>query len=79
MQECGITGRRYTYDQLRILSRRFGSALLRMGFKQGDVLGILLPNVLEYPIVMYGASGIGMRITLINPIYTVGKEKRIIC
>jgi acyl-CoA synthetase (AMP-forming)/AMP-acid ligase II len=48
-----------------------------MGFKQGDVLGILLPNVLEYPIVMYGASGIGMPVTLINPIYTVGNEKRL--
>lgn len=71
-QECGITGRKYTYGAMSQLIRRFASALARMGFSKGDVFGIILPNLPEYPIAMLGASGAGMPVTLINPIYTVG-------
>lgn len=71
-KECGITGRKYTYDKVRDLSRRFGSALVRMGFKRGEVLGMVLPNLPEFPIAMLGAAGIGMPVTTVNPIYTAG-------
>ena len=59
---------------MRHMIRRFGSALTRMGFEKGDVFGIILPNLPEYPIAMLGASGAGMPVTLINPTYTVGKK-----
>ena len=74
LQECGLTGRKYTYEVLRQMIRRFGSALTRMGFVKGDVFGIVLPNLPEYPIALLGASGAGMPVTLINPIYTVGNS-----
>lgn len=53
--------------------RRFGSALIRMGFQKGHVLGIITPNVPEFPIVMFGAAGNGMPVALVNPIYTPGE------
>lgn len=57
---------------MRDLSRRFGSALVRMGFKRGEVFGMVLPNLPEFPIVLFGAAGIGMPVTTVNPIYTAG-------
>lgn len=74
--ECGITGRKYTYDKVRMLTRRFGSALVRMGFKKGEVLGLVLPNLPEFPIAMLGAAGIGMPVTTVNPIYTAEEIAR---
>jgi acyl-coenzyme A synthetase/AMP-(fatty) acid ligase len=71
-QECGITGRKYSYDQVRLLTRRFGSSLVRMGFKRGEVLGLVLPNIPEFPIALLGGAGIGMPVTTVNPIYTAG-------
>ena len=39
-----------------MLSRRFGSALMRMGFKPGDDFGMVLPNIPEFPIAFFGAK-----------------------
>lgn len=75
LQECGITGRSYTYDQVCVLSRRFGSSLLRMGFHRGEILGMVLPNIPEFPIVLLGAAGVGIPVTTVNPIYTAGWSK----
>jgi 4-coumarate--CoA ligase len=44
-----------------------------MGFKQGDVLGMVLPNIPEFPLALFGAASIGMSVSLINPIFTAGK------
>ena len=43
--------------QLYGLSRKFGSALLRAGAKRGDVIGLVLPNIPEYPVVFLGKIG----------------------
>ena len=45
-----MTGRSYTYEVAYALSRKFGSALLRMGAKRGDVIGVVLPNIPEFPL-----------------------------
>lgn len=74
--ECGITGRSYTYDQVCVLSRRFGSSLLRMGFQRGEILGMVLPNIPEFPIVLLGAAGVGIPVTTVNPIYTAEEIAR---
>lgn len=71
-----MTGRKYTYDKVRELIRRFGSSLVRMGFKRGEVFGMVLPNVPEFPIALLGASGIGMPVTTVNPIYTAEEIAR---
>lgn len=76
LQECGITGRKYTYDKVRMLARRFGSSLVRMGFKKGEVLGLVLPNLPEFPITLLGAAGVGMPVTTVNPIYTAEEIAR---
>ena len=57
---------------MRQMIKRFGTSLTKMGFKKGDVFGMVLPNVPEYPIALLGASGIGMPVALMNPLYTPG-------
>lgn len=55
-------------------SRALANFLYRFkGLKQGDTVGIVLPNVPEYPIVMLGAIKAGLKITTVNPIYRPGK------
>lgn len=66
---CGMTGRQYTYGMAYGMARKFGSALLRMGAKKGDVMGMIVPNIPEFPIAFLGACGVGVTITTMNPTY----------
>jgi len=66
---CGMTGRSYTFEVAHALSKKFGSALLRMGGKKGDVMGMVLPNIPEFPLVFLGAAGVNIAITTMNPTY----------
>lgn len=74
LQVCGITGRSYTYSQLRdhsaALAIRFQT---KFNFHIGDVIAVCLPNIPEYPIATLGAIEAGLIVTTINPIYTACK------
>ncbi|TRY77011.1 hypothetical protein TCAL_06363 [Tigriopus californicus] len=66
---CGMTGRQYTYDMAYGMSRKFGSAMIRMGAKKGDVFAMVVPNIPEFPIAFLGAVGVGLTPTTMNPTY----------
>ncbi|CAH1173699.1 unnamed protein product [Phaedon cochleariae] len=69
--ECVVTGRNYTYSQLRTKSKNFGSSLRKkLKLQKNDVIAMLLPNVPEFPIVALGAIRAGLICTTINPLYT---------
>ncbi|XP_075232458.1 uncharacterized protein LOC142330877 [Lycorma delicatula] len=68
--ECFLTKRKYTYAQLQKLSKKFGAALLKSGFKPGQVIALVLPNLSEFPIAAFGAIEAGLIISPINPVYT---------
>ncbi|KAI9552448.1 hypothetical protein GHT06_022814 [Daphnia sinensis] len=74
--ECGISGRRYTYNTMSQAVRRFGSALTRMGHGKGEVMGLVCPNVPEFSIAVFGAAGVGMPVALVNPTYTADEIAR---
>jgi len=64
-------GRHLTYGDLDRSSREFGAWLQRVaGLKRGDRLAIMLPNVLQYPIAMFGALRAGLAVVNTNPLYT---------
>ena len=69
-----MTGRQYTYDMAHGMARKFGSALLRMGAQKGDVLGMVVPNIPEFPIAFLGAAGVGITLTTMNPTYRPGQR-----
>jgi len=66
---CGMTGREYTYEMAYGMSKKFGSALRRLGAKKGDVLCMVVPNIPEFPIAFFGAAGVGVALTTMNPTY----------
>jgi long-chain acyl-CoA synthetase len=57
-----------TYDRL---SRDFAAWLQDVAnLKPGDRIAIMLPNVLQYPIALYGALRAGLTVVNTNPLYT---------
>merc|ERR1711981_750066 len=67
---CGMTGREYTYEMAYGMSKKFGSALIQqLGAKKGDVLCMVVPNIPEFPIAFFGAAGVGVTLTTMNPTY----------
>jgi len=66
----GATGRTITYAQLVDSIRRVAANLTDGGVKQGDVFGILSPNIPEYAIMFHAVATLGGVATTINPLYT---------
>lgn len=68
---CGVTGRSYTYGQLRDHCAALAIRLqqkCKLAF--GDTMAICLPNLPEFPVATFGAIEAGLVVTTINPIYT---------
>ncbi|RJP83312.1 MAG: AMP-dependent synthetase [Desulfobacteraceae bacterium] len=63
-------GKMLTFAELDALSRNFASFLNRNGYGPGDVVGIDLPNIPEYPIALAGALRAGCAVTGISPLLT---------
>ncbi|GFG36225.1 hypothetical protein Cfor_11306, partial [Coptotermes formosanus] len=74
--ECGVTGRRYRYAEMRQLCQRFAASLRRAGLQHGDTLTIVMPNTAEWPIVLLGAMEAGLVVSTANPHYTAGEITR---
>jgi long-chain acyl-CoA synthetase len=64
-------GKVLTYGQIDELSTAFAGYLSgELGLKKGDRLAIMLPNLLQYPIVLFGALRLGLTVVNTNPLYT---------
>jgi len=64
-------GRTITYAEMDELSRRFGAWLQKeAGLKKGDRIAIMMPNLLQYPIAIFGALRAGLTVVNTNPLYT---------
>jgi long-chain acyl-CoA synthetase len=61
---------RLSYAQLDRLSACFAAWLQQRGLRKGDRVAIMLPNILQYPVVMFGALRAGMTVVNTNPLYT---------
>ena len=57
-------------DTLR-LSEAFGAYLQHdLGLKKGDRVAIMMPNMLAYPVVLFGILRAGLIVVSVNPLYT---------
>lgn len=73
MKECSVSGKKYTFEELRRKSNNLNKALRKnLKLKQGDVIAVLLPNIPEFPICLLGSLEAGLTVTTINPLYTAG-------
>ena len=69
-------GRHLTYGQVDEMSRQFAGYLtgeLKLG--KGDRIAIMMPNVLQYPIALFGALRAGLIVVNTNPMYTARELK----
>ncbi|MBY0371012.1 AMP-binding protein [bacterium] len=51
-------------------SRQFAAFLQSVGLKPGDTFAIQLPNLLQYPVALFGALRAGLVVVNTNPLYT---------
>jgi long-chain acyl-CoA synthetase len=63
-------GKRMRYAELDSYSRQIGAWLQSKGLQKGACVAIMLPNVLQYPIVMAGILRAGYTVVNVNPLYT---------
>ena len=63
-------GKEITYGQLDQMSTIFGAYLQSRGLKPGDKFAIMMPNVPQYPIAIFGALKAGLVVVNTNPLYT---------
>jgi long-chain acyl-CoA synthetase len=71
-KRCALTflGKKISYAELERLANRFANALIKLGVKPGERVGLLLPNVPQIVIAYYGIWRAGAVAVPVNPLYT---------
>lgn len=59
-----------TYKEMDDISNRFATALVDMGVKKGDRVGIFMPNSPQFVMAYYGILKAGGSVVATNPLYT---------
>lgn len=64
-------GKILSYQELDKLCQRFASFLQNhLHLKKGERIALMMPNLLQYPVCVFGALRAGLAIVNINPLYT---------
>lgn len=64
-------GQKMSYRQLEEKSRAFAAYLQQqLGLKAGDRVALMMPNLLQYPVALFGVLRAGMVVVNVNPLYT---------
>jgi long-chain acyl-CoA synthetase len=63
-------GKEITFGELDRMSRSFGAWLQAQGLKKGDRVALMMPNVLQYPVALFGVLRAGLIVVNVNPLYT---------
>jgi long-chain acyl-CoA synthetase len=63
-------GTELTYRQIRSQMLRMANALIKLGLKKGDRVGMALPNCPQYVITYYAILSAGGIVVNMNPLYT---------
>jgi long-chain acyl-CoA synthetase len=63
-------GKEMSYRQLDEQSRAFAGWLQSLGLKKGDRVALMMPNLLQYPVALFGTLRAGCVVVNCNPLYT---------
>jgi len=63
-------GKSITFAELEALSAAFGAWLQGQGCKKGSRVALMMPNILQYPVCLFGALRAGCTVVNVNPLYT---------
>ena len=64
-------GRKFSYSEVAAGADRVAHGLQQLGVREGDRVGLFLPNVPHYVAAYYGAMKIGASVVNFSPLYTV--------
>jgi len=64
-----------TFNELDTLSKDFAAYLQQQGLQKGDAVALMMPNLLQYPIALFGVLRAGMTVVNVNPLYTARELK----
>ncbi len=68
-------GTSLTYEELDTQTRNFAAWLQKKGLEKGDRVALVMPNILQYPVALFGALRAGLVIVNTNPMYTAREMK----
>ena len=63
-------GRTLTFSELDTLSAAFGAYVQGAGCKPGTRVALMMPNILQYPVCLFGVLRAGCTVVNVNPLYT---------
>jgi long-chain acyl-CoA synthetase len=63
-------GKSITFAELDTLSAAFGAWLQGIGCRKGTRVALMMPNVLQYPVCLFGVIRAGCTVVNVNPLYT---------
>ena len=64
-------GTSITTKEVESKSKQFAAYLQKdLGLKKGDRIALMMPNLLQYPVVIFGALRAGLIVVNVNPLYT---------
>ena len=63
-------GKSITYRDLGLQTRKIAAWLQSLGLQKGDRVAVMMPNVLQNPIAVYGILRAGLVVVNVNPLYT---------
>lgn len=59
-----------TYAEIELRSRHFAAYLQHIGLKKGDRVALMMPNLFQHPIALFGILRAGLIAVNVNPLYT---------
>lgn len=72
-ENMGVT---LSYDEIDQASQAFASFLQHeLGLDRGDRVAVMMPNLLQYPVAIFGILRAGMVVVNVNPLYTARELK----
>lgn len=63
-------GAQLTFGQIKARADKLAAALVKLGVKQGDRVGVMLPNCPQYLISLFAIVRLGAIVANVNPTYT---------
>ncbi|XOV78746.1 MAG: long-chain-fatty-acid--CoA ligase FadD [Aestuariibacter sp.] len=68
-------GHTITFNELNQYTEYFAAYLQGLGLEKGDAVAIMMPNLIQYPIAIFGILRAGYVVVNVNPMYTTRELK----
>lgn len=68
-------GKTLNFEDIDTYSRHYAAYLQSRGLEKGDRIALMMPNLLQYPIALFGALRAGLIVVNTNPLYTPREMK----